>query len=75
LFILQSTSGNFLGIFGISWVFFVPLNIFWDFPEFVLHWKIISEKYKTYPFLPGRARRPDPLQLARPGVAHPAMRG
>jgi hypothetical protein len=30
--------------FGIFWIFFVPLNIFWVFPEFVLHLKIIPEK-------------------------------
>jgi hypothetical protein len=35
LFILQSTFGIFPGIFVIFWVFFVPLNIFWAFPEFV----------------------------------------
>jgi hypothetical protein len=40
----QSISRNFPGIFEIFWVFSVPLNIFWDFPEFILLWKIISEK-------------------------------
>jgi hypothetical protein len=44
LLMSQSISRNFPGIFGIFWVFSVPLNIFLGFPEFVLHWKIISKK-------------------------------
>jgi hypothetical protein len=56
----QSVCGNFPRIFWIFWVFFVTLNIFWVFPQFVLHWKIISKKIKPYPSHPGRARRPDP---------------
>jgi hypothetical protein len=37
-------------LWEVSWKFlnflsiFVTLNIFWVFPEFVLHWKIISKK-------------------------------
>jgi hypothetical protein len=51
--------GIFLEFLGFFWVFSVPLNIFCDFPEFILHSEIISEKKnKTYPILLGRARRP-----------------
>jgi hypothetical protein len=46
----------------------VPLNIFWGFPEFILHWKILSEKNKTYPFLPG------PSPKARPSPPRPSRR-
>jgi hypothetical protein len=62
----QSITRNFSRFFGIFWVFSVPLNIFWGFPEFILHWKIISEKTKPILSYPGRARRPDPVH---PGPA------
>jgi hypothetical protein len=65
LLMSQSVSGNFPRIFGFFWVFSVPFNIFWGFPEFVLHWKIISEENKTYPFLPG------PSPTAQPSPSQP----
>jgi hypothetical protein len=68
LFILQSTFGNFPGIFVIFWVFFVPLNFFWAFPEFVFALKNILKKNKSYPPGLGRARRTDPHPL-RPSLA------
>jgi hypothetical protein len=55
----------------------VPLNIFWGFPEFILHWKIISEKTKPILSYLGRARRPDPVHpdpAARP-ISHPGQAG
>jgi hypothetical protein len=61
---LQSSSENFPGIFGIFWVFFVPLNIFWAFPRFVFALKNISEKKLILPYWVEPKARPVSL---RPG--------
>jgi hypothetical protein len=53
---------NFPGIFVIFGVFFVPLNIFWAFPGFLLALKNISKKKKIYRI--GPSQRPDPTRSA-----------
>jgi hypothetical protein len=62
---LQSISRNFPGIFGIFWVFFVPLNIFWAFPRFVFALKNISKK--NLPYRIGPSQKPDPTRSAHTG--------
>jgi hypothetical protein len=59
----------------ISWVFFVPLNIFWAFPEIVFALKNISEKTQILSLRFG-ARRPDPhpLWLSRQARQGPSAR-
>jgi hypothetical protein len=54
----------------------VPLNIFWGFPEFILHWKILSgKKQNSFPTWaePEGPTQSTPAQLptrARPARAH-----
>jgi hypothetical protein len=64
---LNLALGIFPGIFGIFWVFFVPLNIFWAFPGFVIALKNISKKRKSTGL--GRARG-----LTQPAPPRPRAR-
>jgi hypothetical protein len=69
LFILQSISGNFLGIFCDFSSIFRAFKTISRFFGIVFALKINSKKTKLYPSLPGRARRPDlsrPAQSERP---------
>jgi hypothetical protein len=58
----------------IFWVFFVPLNIFWAFPEFVFALKKYFEKKRksTLPDWAEPEARPNPLRPHRPNP--PAQR-
>jgi hypothetical protein len=51
----------------ISWVFFVPLNIFWAFPEIVFALKNISEKNTN--FIPSVWAEPEGRTRTRSGSA------
>jgi hypothetical protein len=66
---LQSTFGNFHGIFVIFGVFFVPCKHFLEFPNLFLRWKIFRKKQKSSPS--GWAEPEGPTRI-RSGPTWPA---